>query len=259
MDSLIELEQTDLLWALGMIALAIGLSSTLRLKLEIPIAIATGRTLLQLLVVGSVLAVIYQLNNPIAVLSVVLIMLLITTITARNRIGKKIPRLFLVVFGSIFFSAALTLSYTLLLIIQPETWYDPQYLVPLASIVLGQAMNGAAIAGERLVNTISNSRLEIETHLSLGATPQQAVARYRQDAIRTGLIPTINSMTVVGMVTLPGIFTGQLLSGIDPLNAASYQILIMFILAFTNLVTTLLVTQGLTRQFFNAQAQLRLP
>jgi len=151
------------------------------------------------------------------------------------------------------------LIYTNLLIIQPDTWYQPQYLIPLGGIVLGNAMNGSAIAGERLVSTITSSRLEIETHLSLGATPQQAVAGYRKDAIRAGLIPTLNQMMVVGIVTLPGIITGQLLSGIDPLNAASYQILIMFMIATTNLTTTILVTQGIYRQFFNVQAQLKIP
>ncbi len=258
-DSLIELDLTDLVWGLGMMAIAIGLSSWQRLGLEIQLAIATGRTVLQLLVVGYVLAIVFAIDKPLPVLGILLVMLTIATITARNRIGKKIPRLLAVVFGSMFFSTALTLSYTNLLIIQPETWYEPQYLIPLAGIVLGSAMNGAAIAGERLVSTITSSRLEIETHLSLGATPQQAVELYRKDAIRAGLIPILNQMMVVGLVTLPGIITGQLLSGIDPLNAASYQILILFMLAFASLTTTVLVTQGLARQFFNAQAQLQLP
>jgi putative ABC transport system permease protein len=258
-DSLIELDLTDLVWGLGLMAIAIGLSSWQGLGLEMSLAIATVRTVIQLLGVGYILAIIFALNDPFAVLAVLLVMLTIATITARNRISKKIPQLLYVVFGAIFFSTALTLSYTNLLIIQPESWYEPQYLIPLAGIVLGNAMNGAAIAGERLVSTISSSRLEIETHLSLGATPQQAVATYRKDAIRAGLIPTLNQMMVVGVVTLPGIITGQLLSGIDPLNAASYQILIMFMLAFANLVTTVLVTQGLCRQFFNTQAQLQLP
>ena len=259
MDSLIELDLTDLVWGLGLMAIAIGLSSWQGLGLEMSLAIATVRTVIQLLGVGYILAIIFALNDPFAVLAVLLVMLTIATITARNRISKKIPQLLYVVFGAIFFSTALTLSYTNLLIIQPENWYEPQYLIPLTGIVLGNAMNGAAIAGERLVSTISSSRLEIETHLSLGATPQQAVATYRKDAIRAGLIPTLNQMMVVGVVTLPGIITGQLLSGIDPLNAASYQILIMFMLAFANLVTTVLVTQGLCRQFFNTQAQLQLP
>lgn len=259
MNSLIKLDLTDLIWALGMIAIAIGLSTWQKLGLEIQLAIATGRTVLQLLVVGYILGVVFALKNPVAVLGVLMVMLTIATITARNRIGKKIPRLLPVVLGSIFFSTALTLGYTNLLIVKPENWYEPQYLIPLAGIVLGSAMNGAAIAGERLVSTITSSRLEIETHLSLGATPQQAVAMYRKDAIRAGLIPALNQMTVAGIVTLPGMITGQLLSGVDPLDAASYQILILLMLAFANLLTTVLVTQGLTRQFFNTQAQLQLP
>lgn len=256
MDSLIKLDFTDLFWALGLMAIAIGLSSWQRLGLEIPLLNATWRTVVQLLGVGYVLGIIFALKNPLAVLAVLLVMLTIATITARNRIGKKIPRLLPVVFGSIFFSTALTLIYTNFLIIQPEVWYSPQYLIPLGGIVLGNAMNGAAIAGERLVSTINSSRLEIETYLSLGATPQEAVTSYRKDAIRAGLIPTLNQMMVVGVVTLPGMITGQLLSGVEPLDAASYQILIMFMLAFANLVTTVLVTEGLSRQFFNAQAQL---
>ena len=261
-NSLIELDPIDLVGALGLMAIAIGLSSWQKLGLEFQLAIATGRTVVQLLVVGSVLAVIFDLKDPVAipgVLGILMVMLTIATITTRNRVGKKIPRLIPVVFGALFFSTALTLSYTNLLIIHPRTWYEPQYLIPLAGIVLGNAMNGAAIAGERFVSSLKSSRLEIETHLSLGATPQQAVETYRKEAIRAGLIPTLNQMMIVGVVRLPGMITGQLLSGIEPLNAASYQILIMFMIAFANLTTTVLVTQGVARQFFNAQAQLQLP
>jgi putative ABC transport system permease protein len=258
-SSIIKLDLTDLFWALGMIAIAIGISSWQKLGLEIPLANATLRTVVQLLGVGYILAVIFEFKSAIAVLLVLMVMLTIATITARNRIGKKIPQILPILFGSLFFSTALTLIYTNLLIIQPETWYEPRYLIPLAGIVLGNAMNGAAIAGERLVSTINSSRLEIETYLSLGATPQQAVTTYRKEAVRAGLIPTLNQMMVVGIVTLPGMITGQLLSGIDPLDAASYQILIMLMLAFTNLITTVLVTQGLIRQFFNEQLQLHSP
>lgn len=256
MQGLIELDLWDLALALGMMAVAIGLSAWERLGLEWTLALATCRTLLQLLVVGYILAFVFALNNPWAVLAILLVMLTIAAIVARNRIGKKIPQVLPLVWGSIFISTVLTLSYTTILVIQPPNWYEPQYLIPLAGIVLGNSMNGAAIAGERLASIINSSQLEIETHLSLGATPQQAVSQYRKDAIKAGLIPTINSMMVVGIVTLPGIITGQLLSGIDPLAAASYQILIMFMLAFTNIVTAILVTQGLYRQFFNSAMQL---
>jgi putative ABC transport system permease protein len=80
---------------------------------------------------------------------------------------------------------------------------------------------------------------------------------YRREAIKAGLIPTLNSMMVVGIVTLPGIITGQLLSGVDPLNASLYQMLIMFMLVFATLLTTIGLIWGIDRQYFNAAAQLR--
>lgn len=240
-------------------AAAIALASWQRLGLTNNLAMATARTVLQLGAVGYVLAVVFEWRNPFAVLLVLLVMLTTATLVARNRISKKLSRLLPIVGGCLLTSTLLTLSYTSLAVIRPETWYEPRYLIPLAGIVLGNAMNAAAIAGDRLVSTIKQRRREIETHLSLAATPDQAIAQYRKEAIKAGLIPTINSMMVVGIVKLPGIITGQLLSGVDPLNAALYQMLIMFMLAFADLLTAVLVTQGIARQFFNKAAQLVLP
>jgi putative ABC transport system permease protein len=251
MDSALQL-----LWALGLVVMTVALSAWQRLGLEWSLAIASGRTILQLLVVGYVLAVVFAIRNPWLVVLMIGVMAAIATIVARNRISKKIPQLAWLVGGSILISTSLTLVYTLLLIIQPETWYEPQFLIPLAGIVLGNAMNGAALAGERLVSSLNTSQLDIETHLSLGATPQQAIAQYRRDAIRASLIPLLNTMMVIGLVTLPGIMTGQLLGGAPPLQAVSYQILIMFMLAFTELLTTSLVTWGVCQKFFNSAAQL---
>ena len=114
-------------------------------------------------------------------------------------------------------------------------------------------------AGERLVSALRNNRIEIETLLSLGATPAQAIAAYRKAAIKAGLIPTINAMMVVGLVTLPGTITGQLLAGADPLVAAIYQILIMFMLAIATLIASLIATYGIARQFFTPAMQLVVP
>jgi putative ABC transport system permease protein len=248
----------QLIWALGLVVIAIALSAWQRLGLEWNLAIAAGRTVLQLVVVGYVLAVVFAFRNPLAVLLMLGVMGAIATIVARNRISKKIPQLAFLVGGSILVSTALTLLYTLLLIIQPETWYEPRFLIPLAGIVLGNAMNGAALAGERLVSSLNASQVEIETHLSLGATPKQAISQYRKAAIRAALIPLLNTMTVIGLVTLPGIMTGQLLSGAPPLEAVGYQILIMFMLAFAELLTISLVTWGIGNKFFNPAAQLTL-
>lgn len=253
----IQLDFVDLGLALGMMAIAIGLSAWQGLGLEGKLALATARTVVQLLVVGSLLEVVFKWQHPLAVLAVIVTMVTIATVVSRNQIGKKIPVLPLI-WGSLFASTALTVIYTNLLVLRsPEAWTRPQYLIPLTGIVLGTAMNGAAIAGERLVSTIKNSPIEIETHLSLGATPQQALAVYRQEAIKAGLIPTVNAMMVVGVVKLPGIITGQILSGVNPLNAAAYQILIMFMLAFATLITATILTSGLSRQFFNKDSQLQ--
>jgi putative ABC transport system permease protein len=255
---LIQLDFIDLGWAVGMLAIAIALSAWQGLGLEGSIAIAVGRTAIQLTLVGYLLAVVFdpQGKNPWLVLAVVAFMLATASVATSNIISKKIKNLLPLVSGAILISTALTLGYTNLLILQPEPWYEPKYMIPLAAMVVGNAMNAGAIAGEKLVSAVNSSQLEIETHLSLGATPKQAIAQYRKDAIKAGLIPTLNTMTIAGIVTLPGTMTGLLLSGVSPLDAASYQILIAFLLAIATLIATLLLTEGLCRKFFNRDAQL---
>jgi len=255
-QDLIKLDLVDLAFAVGLMAIAIGLSAWEKLGIELNFAIATGRTILQLLVLGYVFDFIFAINNAWAVLGILAIMLTVTAIVARNRISQKIPLVLPLVWGAIFVSSALTLFYTYLLILQPDRWFEARYLIPLAGIILGNAMNAAAIAGERLVSTINNCSGEIETHLSLGATPQQAVTQYRREAIRAALLPTVNQMMLIGMATLPAITAGQLLGGVNPLDAVSYEILIVFMIAVVSLLTTILITRGLCRQFFNSAAQL---
>jgi putative ABC transport system permease protein len=252
----IALDLVDLAIAVGLMGVAIGLSVWEKLGLELNLVLATGRSILQLLVLGYVLDVIFAFDSVWAVLAILAVMLTTASIVARNRITQKIPQVLPLVWVSMLLSTVLTLVYTNFLIIQPNRWYEAQYLVPLAGILLGNAMNAAAIAGERLVSTINSSQMEIETHLSLGATAQQAVTQYRKDAIRAAMIPTINQMTIIGLVGLPGITSGQLLGGVKPLDAVSYEILIIFAIAFANLLTTLLLTKGLCRQFFNSTVQL---
>ncbi len=246
----------QIIWALGLMAIALGLSLWQRLGLEGRLLMATCRAVVQLLVVGYLLATVFALRDPWLVLAVLGVMLLTATLVARNRISKEIPALTWLVGSAIFLSTLLTLTYVQLLVVQSDPWYEPQYLIPLAGIVLGNAMNAAAIAGERFVSTLKTSRLDLETHLCLGASPRQAVQQLRREAIQASLIPILNQMLVVGVVTLPGIITGQILAGADPLTAALYQMVILVMLAFADLVTALLVIEGIFRQSFNAAAQL---
>jgi putative ABC transport system permease protein len=160
MNNLIELDLAGMGWALGLMLLTVGISAWQRLGLETMLLIATGRTVLQLLVVGYLLALVFALQNPWAVLAIVLAMTGIAAMVARNQISRKLPQLLPMVGSAIGFSTALTLAYVNLLVLRPSPWYEPQYLVPLAGILLGNAMNAAALAGERLVNTLNNSQLE---------------------------------------------------------------------------------------------------
>lgn len=255
----IQLDFLDLIYALVMIGVAIALSRWQKLGLEGQFLLSTGRTILQLLVVGYLIAIIFALDHPLPVLGILLAMVTIAAIVARNRISQKIKGMIPMVWGSIFISTFLTLGYTLSLIIQPHPWYSPQYLIPLAGMMLGNSMNTAALTGERLASLIDQNRLIVETHLCLGATPRDAIANFRKEAIRIGLMPVLNQMLVVGIVSLPGMFTGQVLAGANPLDAASYQILIMIMIAASNLLAAVLVAEGVFRRCFNASFQLTLP
>ena len=178
---MIQLTITDMAMALGLIAIAIGLSAWQKLGLEWQLLIATVRTIVQLIFVGYILAIVFTTKQPWLVITILAVMLTIASVVARNRISQKIPLLLPLVWSSILTSTTLSISYTNLLVVKPELWYEPQYLIPLVEIVLGNGMNAAAIAGERLVSTINSNPVEIETYLSLGATPEQAVVKYRKE------------------------------------------------------------------------------
>lgn len=254
--TLIQLDWADLAAMLGLLGTAIALLQWQGLPLTGQLLWAGGRTILQLIVVGYFLTVVFSLQNPWAVLLVLGIMLTIAAVVAKNRINPQNRSLLFGLWLSLGASTALGLGYSLAVIIQPPQWYSPQYLIPLTGMVLGNAMNSASLAGERLSSAIQQNPGEIETHLCLGATPLQAIANYRRAAIQASLIPTINMMMVVGLVSLPGMFTGQVLAGGEPLNAAMYQILIMFLILLTNTLSTISITEIVYRQFFNPQQQL---
>ncbi|MGL5836205.1 MAG: ABC transporter permease [Waterburya sp.] len=256
MNDLIILDTLDLALSLGLIGIAIALSLWKKLGLEQQLAYSSVRSLVQLIAIGYILDLVFAIDNWLVVLGILGIMMAIASVVTRNRIDQKLKGLLSTVILSLVASSAFTLGYVMVLIVQPDKWYEPQYLIPLAGMLFGNAMNSASLAGDRLLNAISQNRLEIETYLSLGATGKQAIAGYQREAIRTGLIPTLNNMVVMGLVSLPGMLTGQVLGGSNPRDAASYQILILFAIVLVNLMTTILITQGIYQGFFNQKEQL---
>jgi putative ABC transport system permease protein len=135
--------------------------------------------------------------------------------------------------GAVVVSAASigTVLVALLTAIRPSPWYDPHYAIPLIGIVLGSVLNAASLGLDTFLEGAVGGRSEIEARLALGATRRQALGPLVRDAIRKGMIPIVNQMSAAGIITLPGTMTGQLLAGVDPLEAVKYQILLMFLLA----------------------------
>ena len=115
--------------------------------------------------------------------------------------------------------------------IRPQPWFDPHYAIPLAGIILGNVLNSASLSLDSFLGAVGRERQAIEARLSLGESYREAIASVVREAIQRGLLPIINQMSAAGIVTLPGIMTGQILAGLDPLEAVKYQILLMFLLS----------------------------
>ncbi|WP_155941996.1 ABC transporter permease, partial [Richelia intracellularis] len=231
------------------------------LGLGFAFAIAAAKSIIQLLILGYTLDFILALNNIWAAVVILILMLTLCAITAKNSITKKAPFVLPLLWTSMFMSTAGVLLYANFLIFQPKSWYVPQYIIPLGAMVLNSTMSTAILTGECLIRRMYSSQLEIETHLSLGASPQQATISLRQEVTRTAFLPIINQMAVAGIFIPPGFMNGILISGVvqysRPLQAASHQIVLLFMMATANLLTIVFLTQSLCYSLFNTEAQLK--
>ena len=176
---------------------------------------ATLRMLIQLLLIGYVLIYIFTADQPIVIVGVLVIMLLAASWIAIRPVQHKQPRLYLNALAAISVSGLLTLGLVSQFVISVEPWFSPRYVVPLAGMIFAGAMNTVSLAAERL-------QAEIERKTSY---PEA-----RRIAFQASLIPMINSLFAVGLVALPGMMTGQILSGVSPMIAAKYQIVVMAML-----------------------------
>jgi putative ABC transport system permease protein len=259
MNSPQVLDVQDLAWALGLIGISIGLLQWQRVGLARQIVLAAARSILQLLVMGLGLQLVWQFDNPLVTIGGIGALALTTTIATSNRIGDRMKNLLPIVGGAIFTGLIVAVGYTILVVIKPTDLHQPQYLLACAGICLGYLLNNTAIAGERMIGEIDRHQAEIETQLSLGATPAQAIAAYRHTAIKSALVPTIDTLMVAGLVTIPGFLTGELLANVQPVNAAGYQIIVLFAVMASNTISALLVTGGIANRYFNQYAQLQSP
>lgn len=241
--------------SLGLVAGTIALSLWQRLGLTGSILIAVGRSVLQMIVFSYLIAVVFSLQSAIATLIAVTSLIIISSILAYNQINEQVPFLLPIIVGALAIGSFVTIGYTGLLVFSVKPWYAAQVMVPLVGILVSSSMSASAIAASQLIKTLNANRLEIETHLSLGARPQVAISSYRRQAIRSALIPQLSALTILGLGLLPNFMAGELLAGFHPLQAGAYQLLIVLMSLFATLMTTLLITIGISRQFFNSKGQ----
>jgi putative ABC transport system permease protein len=229
----ILLTPLDISIAASLIILDAALSILLKIRLHWQIAIAATRMVTQLVAIGFVLRFIFSLNNPAATLLLVLVMVLVAAreVAARPERRLKGHSNLIIGFVSVGFATFVTSILALTTAIRPQPWFDPHYAIPLAGIILGNVLNSASLTLDSFLGSVRRERQAIEARLSLGDSYRTAIAAPVREAIRRGLLPIINQMSAAGIVTLPGIMTGQILAGLDPLEAVKYQILLMFLLS----------------------------
>lgn len=174
-----------------------------------------SRMVVQLLAVGYVLVFLFESESALTVSAVLFVMITISSWIALRPLGKSRPGLYWIALLSITVGCLPVLMLATQLVIDVEPWYAPHYLIPLAGMIFANSMNPVSIAAERC-----------QAELDHGHSPEKA----RYIAMQTAMIPLVNSLMAVGLVSLPGMMTGQILSGVSPLIAARYQILVMCML-----------------------------
>lgn len=257
MDGIINLNLTQMAAAYVFVVIVLLMVKIRGISREKEILISTIRMTLQLILTGYILVYVFDNISPIFTVLIIIIMevFAIHNIYKRTKLNlsSKIKRIIAL---SMIFGTLSSLLYFLFIVIKVTPWYNPRYFIPIAGMIIGNSMTGISLGVGRLVNGIYTNKHLIESALMLGATPKMASKEIVDNAFDSAILPTINSMVGMGIVFLPGMMTGQILSGTSPVNAIEYQIAIMLgILGSVSLTVFLFVNLGY-RTFFNDQNQL---
>ncbi len=237
--------------------LAMGITSLVHhLRLERDLAVGAVRTVVQLFALGYVLKYIFELDSVWLVMGVFVVMTGFAAQIARGRVRESQVSLFWPLALSMLLSYSITSILVTGLVVGVKPWWKPQYFIPLAGMVIGNSMSAIAVATERLLGDLRKQRAEVELKLCLGADYKEASRDMVRDAMRAGMIPSINSMMAAGVVFIPGMMTGQILAGLDPLVAIRYQIVVMLMLVGSTGMGTLLSILLVRRLCFGPAQQL---
>ena len=212
---------------------------------------------MQLSLIGYVLKYVFTVNNLWLIFAIIVLMCFVAAQASVNRIPNVARNSVLLAFWSLLTSTLLVGLVVVRVIINPVPWYTARVMIPIFGMILGNSMNGIALSLDRLYSEAHARAGEIETLLAFGATPWEAIRGCVKDAIRAGMTPTINSLMVVGLVSLPGMMTGQILGGADPREAVRYQIVVMLMISAAVAIGCLLLVGFSYKKLFTADAALK--
>ena len=256
----ITLSYWDLALASLLLLVSGAMTLYLRLGLGRQLAVAAVRMVVQLTLVGLVLKTLFALVSPLWTALAALVMIGFAGYEVVARQKRKFTGAWTYGLGTISLAAAATLVTALALTTQvrPDPWFDPRYAVPLLGMILGNTMNGVSIGLDRLLASAVRERAAIEARLALGHDRSRAFRPFVREATRAGLISIINGMSAAGLVSLPGMMTGQILAGIAPVEAVKYQILIMFLIAGSTSIGVLIAVFAAVARLSDNRHRLRL-
>lgn len=254
----LEISLPRLSLSFALIAASILLARRSRVGLEGQLLVGAIRAAVQLLAIGYGLLLLFGHERAWSVTLVLVVMVLVAAATAARRVehGPPSRTLFVPALIAVAGGGALALVPVFAFVLAPTPWYEARLLVPISGMILSNAMNVVALVFERLFSSAQKEASMIEQWLSLGATPAQALASQERAAVRAAMIPAINGLLTVGLVALPGMMTGQIVSGTPPIRAVRYQIVIMYQLATVATVSSLLAAWLVRRMVFNRRQQL---
>ncbi|MGH1418476.1 MAG: ABC transporter permease [Hyphomicrobiaceae bacterium] len=256
----VALSYWDLSLAAALILINAALSWVFSLGLGRTLAVAAIRMIVQLSLIGLVLTWIFQQTSPLWTLALALVMIAVAGFEAISRQRRRFQGFMAYGLGAgtLFFVGLIVTIYAVAGIISPEPWYQARYVLPILGMILGNALTGVSLVLNTLTETANRERVAIEAQLALGATRFQALRNVLQLALRTGLIPIVNAMAASGLVSLPGMMTGQILAGMNPVDAAKYQIMIMFVIAGATALSVTLAGVGGVLLLTDSRDRLRL-
>jgi len=256
-ESALDLSLAQLALALLLIGVVIAISARQGLGIGRDLVVGSLRAIVQLYLVGLILAVVFRAAQWYWVLLILAVMTAVAAQAATSRLGKPLPHARVIAALALTVSTAVTLAYVIGVVVRVRPWYDPQYIIPIAGMILGSAMTSAALAGDRLQGDLRVRADEVEARLALGFSGREAVQPMARTALRAAMIPTVNGMMTVGLVQLPGMMTGQILAGSSPLLAIKYQLVVVFMQAAATALASLIFVRLAVGRYLTPAHQLR--